>query len=235
MAAAPQVQTLAQVMADLAPGYDEQAGVIGQQQQALTAKGAAQRQGLEAQKVEGFNLINDQATGRGASFSGIPQHEQANYLSTKYLPGVQASIADEQAGTLTLAQQLAQIRTNQRETALSRVGQQESALNQWNMQQMQIQAQAEQAAADRAFQASQAAASRSGASSDNEAAKAAAQKNMGDINGWLFQRKGGDGKVSPSNFNKGLQMWMQKGGAAEDYYAFAQRYINPKIASQYGL
>lgn len=233
--AAPVVQTLAQAMAEMAPGYDEQAGVIGQQQNALVARGAAQRQGLEATKVQNFNLINDQATGKGMAFSGIPAHEQADYLSTKYLPGVQASIAEEEAGKLTLAQQLAQIRTNQRETALSRIGQQQSALNQWNLSQSQIQAEREEAERNRQFQASQTASARSYESGQNANSQAKAAESMKLVNGWLHQRRQSNGVVKAADYNKGLQMWMQKGGAADDYHAFASRYVDSRYASRYGL
>lgn len=168
---APRVQTIAEAMADLNPAYQESRDVINQRQAGLGAKYDAQRAGLHAERGESFNAINDQATGRGMSFSGIPMHEQARYLSTKYLPGLQMADFQQNEEGLTLKGQLADINKEQRLGATSRVDQQQSALNQWNMQQAQLEAQrreaelqrqfqAQQAAADRAFQAQQNAANR---------------------------------------------------------------------------
>ena len=89
MATAPTVQTLAQAMADLDPAYAASRSVVERRRSALPQKYEAARAGIYAERGEGFNAINNQATGRGASFSGIPQDEQARYLSTKFLPGLQ--------------------------------------------------------------------------------------------------------------------------------------------------
>lgn len=212
--AVPVVQTLDQVMAELAPTYQAEQDIVGQQQAAVTAQGAAQRAGLEAQKVQGFNGINNQATGRGMSFSGIPLDEQATYLSTKYLPGVQASIADENAQKLTLAQQLAQIRTRQRETAMGRVDNQTQALNQWNLQQEQLAASAREGAANRAASA---------------ASRASEQPTVRDMYTDRFmQAAGKDTKVSPETYKLLRKEFVAKGyGSADDFKkAFAGDWIN---------
>src|SRR5690348_17276641 len=105
MATAPQVQTLAQAMAELDPAYAASRDVVSQQQAALPAKFNAQRAALTAEKGQGFNAINNQATGRGLSFSGIPLDEQATYLSTKYLPGMQAADYQQNQEQLALTGQ----------------------------------------------------------------------------------------------------------------------------------
>ena len=112
MATAPTVQTLDQIMAELQPSVQGQVGVINQQKAANAAVYDAQRAGLDAQKVKGFNDINTQATGRGMAFSGIPLNEQAEYLSTKYLPGIQAANAQQNMDALAYDRQAADLNAN---------------------------------------------------------------------------------------------------------------------------
>lgn len=142
MATAPVVQTLAQAMADLNPAYAGQTAVVQQQQAGLGAKYDAQRAALTAEKGQGFNAINNQATGRGLSFSGIPIDEQATYLSTKYLPGLQSADYQQNEENLALSKELAGINVDQTKTALGNIQRQQSDLNSWNMQEAQLAAQA---------------------------------------------------------------------------------------------
>lgn len=86
---APTVQSLSDVYNELNSAYAGGRDVINEQISGLGEKYGAQRTALEAEKVQGFDTINEQATGRGMAFSGIPLDEQAKYLSTKYLPGMQ--------------------------------------------------------------------------------------------------------------------------------------------------
>ena len=81
-ATAPKVQTLAQAMADLNPAFAASTKIVQQQQNMLPGKYNSQRAAINAERGQGFNAINNQATGRGGSFSGIPVDEQATYLST---------------------------------------------------------------------------------------------------------------------------------------------------------
>lgn len=155
MAAAPKVQTLAEAMAELNPAYAQSQQVIEKRQAGLGAKYDAQRAGITAERGEGFNTINNQATARGGSFSGVPVEEQSRYLATKYLPGLQQADYQQNEEDLTLQGQLAGISKEKRLGALSRIEQQQSALNSWNMQQQQLEAQRREAEANRAFQAQQ--------------------------------------------------------------------------------
>ena len=132
MATAPRVQTLAEAMRDLDPAYAASRDMVAKRQQALPGKYEAQRAGIYAARGEGFNAINNQATGRGASFSGIPQDEQARYLSTKFLPGLQQADFQQNEEDLNLQGQLAGIDKEQRLGAQSRVDKQQSDLNSWN-------------------------------------------------------------------------------------------------------
>ena len=157
MATAPRVQTLAEAMRDLDPAYASSRDMIAKRQQALPAKYDAQRAGIYAARGEGFNTINNQATGRGASFSGIPQDEQARYLSTKFLPGLQQADFQQNEEDLNLQGQLAGIDKEQRLGAQGRVDKQQSDLNAWNQMIAQQEFQAREAAAERSFKASQSA------------------------------------------------------------------------------
>lgn len=146
---APQVQSLAEVMQELNPAYSASTSVIDKQQANLGAKYDIQRTGLDAKKVQGFNTINNQATGRGMSFSGIPVDEQANYLSTEYLPAYAQTYQQQNDEDLALQGKRADIGIQQAGQAMTYRQQQQSALNSWNLQQMQQQFQAEQNRLDR--------------------------------------------------------------------------------------
>ena len=173
MATAPRVQTLAEAMRDLDPAYAASRDMVAKRQQALPGKYEAQRAGIYAARGEGFNTINNQATGRGASFSGIPQDEQARYLSTKFLPGLQQADFQQNEEDLNLQGQLAGIDKQQRLGAQSRVDKQQSDLNSWNQMLAQQEFQARESEKQRQFQERQAAAQRSFTASQNALARAA--------------------------------------------------------------
>lgn len=173
MATAPTVQTLDQIMAELQPGYTAQRGVIAQGIQNTNETYKASELALDAAKTQGFNQINDQATGKGVgrAFSGLPIVEQADYLSTKYLPGLQQAKAQQQKDILTLEGQNASLDTDIRNRAFSSRETQVGAQNQWNLQQQAQQAAAEAARIERDFRASQAEKDRA-----HQAAQAAASR-----------------------------------------------------------
>lgn len=214
MAAAPQVQTLAQVMADLNPAYAGQQAVISKQQAAVPVKYDAQRAGLTAAKGQGFNAINNQATGRGGSFSGIPIDEQATYLSTKYLPGLQAADAAQNADQLTLEGQAAALESDKTKTAMGTIDRQKSDLNSWNLQQMQLEATARENALNRAATAAENAKSRAASAPKTVSPDTAALS-------IISQATGKDGFVSPSTFQLARDYYVQAGGKASD---FASKY-----------
>lgn len=147
MAKAPTVQTLDQIMAELQPGYTGQRKVIAKGIQNTNETYKASELALDAAKTQGFNQINTQATGKGTTFSGISADEQADYLSTKYLPGKQAAKAQQQADILTLEGQNAALDTDIRNRAQAIRDNQVSSVNAWNLQQAQIEATARENAA----------------------------------------------------------------------------------------
>ena len=129
---APTVQSLGDIMQELQPAVQGQVDVINAQKEANAGIYEAQRAGLDATKTREFNTINTQATGRGMTFSGIPLNEQAEYLSTKYLPGVQASHAQQNADALAYDRESADLNANVFNRAFDWRNQQVLTLNDWN-------------------------------------------------------------------------------------------------------
>ena len=129
---APSVQSLGDIMQELQPAVQGQVDVINAQKEANAGVYEAQRAGLDATKTREFNTINTQATGRGMTFSGIPLNEQAEYLSTKYLPGVQASHAQQNADALAYDRESASLNANVFNRAFDWRNQQVLTLNDWN-------------------------------------------------------------------------------------------------------
>lgn len=171
MATPPTVQTLDQIQAELQPGYTAQRGVIQKGILNTNETYKASELALDAAKTQGFNQINTQASERGVAFGGVPIEEQANYLSTKYLPGKQAAKAQQQSDILTLEGQNAALDTDIRNRAFSSRETQVGAQNQWNLQQQAQEAAAEAARIERDFRASQAEKDRA-----HQAAQAAASR-----------------------------------------------------------
>lgn len=240
---APKVQTLAQAMADLNPAYAASKNVVNQRISGLGAKYDAQRAAINAERGQGFNTINNQATGRGGSFSGIPVDEQATYLATKYLPGMQQADYQQNEEGLQLQGQVASMDKEQRLTAVGRVDKQVSDLNSWNSAraaeaaaakeaEKQRQFTAGQNAADRAFKASQAASDRAYTASQQGPSNS---EIIGELNTWASKRWGGDKKLSPSDFKAGYQEASKYGMSVDDYVAVMQRYVNNSHAKDYSF
>lgn len=224
MANAPQVQTLAQIMADLAPGVQGQQQVIQQQQQGLAAKYGAQKTGLEAEKVRGFNTINNQAVGRGGSFSGVPVDEQSDYLSTKYLPAVAGLEMQQNEEDMGLQKSLADINAGVYQSAFERQGSQQSNLNSWNMQQQSLEAQAREAELDRQATAREAAASRAASAPKELSPQDAA---LGVINGAVSN--GAD--INSNVFQLARDAYRRAGGNSSNFASEFWKYV-PQSANQ---
>lgn len=126
--AAPTVQSVEQIVSELAPVYQGSIDVVNQRRAQLPQMFDAQRQALGAEKVQGFNQINNQMTGRGISFSGITADEQANYLSTKYLPGLTSLKQQENEQNLSLDEALAKINQDRQTRAMDTRDKQQSTL-----------------------------------------------------------------------------------------------------------
>jgi len=215
-------------MTDLNPAYAGQQAVNQQQQAAVPVKYDAQRTALTAEKGQGFNAINNQAVNRGGSFSGVPIDEQATYLSTKYLPGMQAANTQQNADQLALQGDAAKLSTEQANNALGIVQKQNSDLNSWNMQQDQLTASAREAALNRAASAAESAANRA-ASRETQVTPAQ------NASAALSAKTGEDGFVSQGTYGAVKQQWIISGyGTAGDFDNMFAGYRNPKN-NQYKL
>lgn len=231
MATAPTVQSLDQIMAELQPGYTAQRGVIAKGIQNTNETYKANDLALDASKTQGFNQINEQATGKGVgrAFSGMPIVEQADYLSTKYLPGKQQAKAQQQKDILTLEGQNAALDTDVRNRAFGSRETQQSSLNQYNLQMAAQEAAAEAARIQRDFTASEAAKDRANQNAQNAANRAASARSSAPkaadktqlVLGLLKEGMGGDGYVSPGTFNLARDAWVANGGT---YKQFTDQY-----------
>ena len=132
MATAPKVQTIQESIGDLNPAYEGARNVINQQIGNLGQKYDAQRTGIYAARGNAYNAINNQATGRGLAFSGIPAHEQARYEAEKTLPALMQADFQQNDEGLQLQGRLADLDKELRTNALNRVDRQQSDLNNWN-------------------------------------------------------------------------------------------------------
>lgn len=234
MATAPQVQTLAQVMAELDPAFAGQEAVIQKKQAGLGAKYDAQRAGITAEKGQGFNAINNQATNRGGSFSGVPIDEMSTYLSTKYLPGMQQANVQQNEADMALQGELAGIGTQKATSAMGTIERQRSDLNSWNMQQAQQEAAARENALNRQAQANEGAANRAASAAAKGPTGPSTQSVTTHMNDWASKRWGGDKRLSPNDFKSGYQEFFSyAGGSVDDYVAIMQRYVNNSHAKDY--
>lgn len=246
MATAPKVQTLDQIMAELQPGYAGQKDVINKQIANTDETYKASELALDAAKTQGFNQINDQATGKGTAFGGMPITEQADYLSTKYLPGKQAARAKQQEDKLTLQGQSASLDTDIRNKAFGSRENQVGAKNQWNLQQAAQKAAAKAAELQRSFTASQAEKDRahqSALAAASRAAQAASSQQgltTGQVGSWVQSyvkgKQGSDKYVSPKTYSQGYtSFYADTGGSPDVYRALMGSYVNPKHAQDYKM
>lgn len=245
---APTVQTLDQIMAELQPGYTAQRGVIQKGIQNTNETYKSSELALDAAKTQGFNQINDQATGKGVgrAFSGLPIVEQADYLSTKYLPGLQQAKAQQQKDILTLEGQNAALDTDIRNRAFSSRESQVGAQNQWNLQQAAQEAAAEAARIERDFRASEAQKERAHQAAQaaaSRAASAAAQPkglSGGQLSAWAANyvkgKQGSDKKISPRSYYAGFSdFYTQTGLGQDEYMAIMSKYVNTSHSQDYKL
>jgi len=156
--AEPVVQSVEQIISDLNPAYQGSIDVIGQRRAQIPTMFEAQRQALGAEKVQGFNQINNQMTGRGISFGGITADEQANYLSTKYLPGLTSLATQENEQNLALDDALAKINQDRRLRAMDTRQSQQKSLEAYLSEQRQMEWERQKFSAQQALERSKLAA-----------------------------------------------------------------------------
>jgi hypothetical protein len=227
----PQVQTMSQAMKDLNPAYAAVTQNLNQQQALVPQKYDAQRSAINAERGQGFNAINNQATARGGSFSGVPVNEQSVYLATKYLPGLQQADFQQNAEQLEIAGRLADIEKEKRTTALNTINQQKSDLTSWNSARAAEQAAAREAEKQRQFTASQSAISRAASAPKKltpyesamgiigaAVAKGSVSSNAFQLARDAYRAAGGDVGQFATEFWKYVPKSQQTGDKWKEYY-----------------
>lgn len=127
--AAPVVQDLATILAELEPAYAASRGLYNQQIGQLPQMEAAGLQQLEGAKTNAFRDIARSANTRGLDFWGVPIEEQATYLGENYLPGITNLKQNTLQSTNQLQLALAQLEQDKYKTGLGTRQQQQSALD----------------------------------------------------------------------------------------------------------
>lgn len=236
MATAPKVQTIAEAQMELDPAFAASRQVVAKRQSALPAKYDAQRARINAARGQGFNTINNQATGRGGSFSGIPVDEQATYLSTKYLPGMMQADFQQNEEDMALQGELAGLNKEQRLAAIGRVDKQKSDLNSWNQMIAGQEFSAREAEKQRQFQAAQAAEQRRFTASQNAISRAAsAPKKLTPYQAAyaILTKSAGKDGVSSTAFQFARDAYRQAGGDTGQFAKEFWKYV-PKSANTNG-
>lgn len=230
---APKVQSIEQIVNDLNPAYRASTDVLNQRRSQIPGQFQAQRQGLEAEKVQGFNTINTQANARGMAFSGIPLDEQANYLSTKYLPGLTNLAQQENDANLALDEALAKINQERRLKAMDIRQGQQSSLEKFLADQQQLAWDREKFNAQMKWDKERLAKEQAFTASQNAAERAASSAGQGtllqnDIYSSLLERQGVDRFVSPTTFNQLRQYATNNGMSAAQFNSMYSTFANAK-------
>ena len=205
----------------------------------------AQKAGMEARKDKAFGQIEQRASDKGMLFSGFSPDAQAEYTASTYLPAL-AALQEKIAATRSqLLGKKADLDTNVFEKAYQT---REGDIGRRFTYDEGERSRAFQAAENekrRAFEAdqnernrqSQAALQRAQMSASRAVSRAAASGNVPNIKAaiarFLDPLRGGDKKVSPATFKKGLEMWMGAGGAPASYYRAFQGYVNMSHSQDY--
>lgn len=221
---APQVQSIENIISSQAPAYQSSIDVINQKKAALPGQFEAQRMGLEGQKTNQFNKINNSATARGMSFSGIPLDEQANYLSDVFLPGQQRLVQQQNDMDLELQSALAAIDKERRLGALSTQASQQATLEDYLKEQRAMAWEKEKFNLDMAQRRAEAASSAAGSGADL----------YSSIFSSLEGRMGGDRYVSGTTWKQLQNYASQYGMSPEQFTSLFGTFQNPKSMTQYG-
>jgi hypothetical protein len=234
--AAPAVQNLSDIVAQIGQAYAPQQALIDQSITANDQSGAAQTAGLQAKQTQAFSNIDQAATNKGMAFSGFSPDAQAKYTGSTYLPAL-ANLQNTIASTRnSLLGKKAGLDTQANTQAFSVHQGQVSAAQTWQNTQ-DAAARAEQTRQEQnAFTANQNQLNR-GASASRAAAKAAnvqptsaeIKKSDGSaIATSLSHATGQDGYVSPSSYAAAKSDWVQQGYSSQEFDNAYSNFRNPK-------
>lgn len=134
---APKVQTIEQIVNDLNPAYQGSIDMVNKRKALIPEQQKADQMALDAQKTKNFNKINENMAARGIS-GGLPSHEQAEYLSDVYLPGMQRLKSKAMEQEMGLDEALAQINKERRLAAMDTRTRQQSSLQKYLAEERQM-------------------------------------------------------------------------------------------------
>lgn len=197
--AAPAVQELQQLIAELGQSVNPQKQLIDESILANTTAGAAQEAGLGAQKDTQFKNIEQGAQNKGMFFSGFSPDEQAKYTAGTYLPALAQLQSTIAATRSNLLGKKADLDTDIYQKAFSTRENQKSQLNAYNTEQENRAFQAEQARIQREAAAAEAEKNRRHESSLAAASRSAAAAK--EAVPTLSKNKAGGWEVSDSGMD----------------------------------
>jgi hypothetical protein len=218
--AAPQVQDLTQIMAQLDPAYAQSRNLYTQQINGIQGEQDAGLAQLDQQKTRGFRDIARSANSRGLDFFGTPIEEQNTYLD-KYLGQVGALKSQSNQQRMTLQQAIASLEQDKYKTALAAQQGQQSAANTYQSDQEKMAFQANQAQLDRQAKASSATA----AQPPQWAIK---QQDVSVLSQALQPKKGSDGYISPTTYANAKSEWVNAGYSSSEFDQYFSNLRNPK-------
>lgn len=242
---APAIRDLNALISEIGQSVAPQKQLIDADIANAQKAGDAQIAGMEARKDKTFGQIEQRASDKGMLFSGFSPDAQAEYTASTYLPAL-AALQEKIAATRSqLLGKKADLDTNVFEKAYQT---REGDIGRRFTYDEGERSRAFQAAENekrRAFEAdqnernrqSQAALQRAQIAASRAASRAAASGNVPDIKAaitrFLDPLRGGDKKVSPKTFKRGLEIWMGAGGAPASYYRTFQNYVNMSHSQDY--
>mgnify|MGYP000968024743 CR=1 FL=1 len=238
---APAIRDLNALISEIGQSVAPQKQLIDADIANAQKAGDAQIAGMEARKDKTFGQIEQRASDKGMLFSGFSPDAQAEYTASTYLPAL-AALQEKIAATRSqLLGKKADLDTNVFEKAYQT---REGDIGRRFTYDEGERSRAFQAAENekrRAFEADQNERNRQSQAALQRAqiaaSRAAASGNVPDIKRaiqrFLDPLRGGDKKVSPRNFKRGLEMWMGAGGAPASYYRTFQNYVNMSHSQDY--
>lgn len=233
--AAPAVQNLQDIVAQISAAYKPQQDLIDQSITANDASGKDQTAGLDAKKTNAFGDITQTATNRGMAFSGFTPDAQAKYVGSTYLPAL-ANLQNTIASTRnSLLGKKAGLDTEANTQAFTVHQGQVSSAQAWqDAQDAAARAEAARVATEQ-FTAGENAKNRA-ATIAAAAAKPGAQPTAADIkkadsqaiSGSLSHATGSDGYVSPASYAAAKSDWVKQGYSSQEFDNAYSNFRNPK-------
>lgn len=237
--AAPAVQNLQDIVAQISAAYKPQQDLIDQSITANDQSGQAQTAGIEAKKTQAFGGIDQTATDRGMAFSGFTPDAEAKYTGSTYLPAL-ANLQNTIASTRnSLLGKKAGLDTEANTQAFNvHQGQVKDAQTWQDAQDAAARAEAARVASEN-FTASE---NQKNRDAQTRAAQIAAASKTGPqptaadikkadgaaIGTSLSHATGSDGYVSPASYAAAKADWVKQGYSSQEFDNAYSNFRNPK-------